>query len=200
VTNHASDTIITTAAPRPDRSSPDGSLTRRRVVATGAWTVPALTLAVATPAAAASQLVDGCIRIVGDQQSRVDCNLRGAPSCIQLAAITGPIPVGTAITLDFDPKLISVRFTDDKVDARSAGGTITAILKVAVPEHTSMNLHIEVTRAAARGGSQRGYTGWRETRGWGWGCDVTELTASLEIRQGETNKSNNAASRKITVR
>ncbi|NQX27916.1 hypothetical protein HQQ81_11255 [Microbacteriaceae bacterium VKM Ac-2854] len=198
MTKHASD--ISTIAERPIDQTERGSLSRRRVVATGAWTIPAITVAVATPAAAASEQVDGCIRIVGNQQSRVDCNLRSAPSCVQLTAITGPIPVGTAITLEFDPKLIAVRFTDDKVDARTAAGTITAILKVAVPEHTSMNLHIEVTRAAVRGGSQRGYTGWRDTRGWGWGCDVTDLSASLEIRPRETNTTNNAASRRITVR
>lgn len=198
MTDHASDTstITARATAQPERSA----LTRRRVVATSAWTIPAITLAVATPVAAASQAVDGCITIVGNQNSRVDCNLRNAPSCIQLAAITGPIPVGTAITLEFDPSLISVRFTDDKVQARGAGGTVTGLLKIAVPERTALNLHIEVTRAAARGGSQRGYTGWRDSRGWNWGCDIAELTASLQTRPRETKTSNNVASRKITVR
>lgn len=196
MTDDPTDTINTGLASSEHALVP---LSRRRVMSTAAWTIPAITIAVATPAAATSPKIDGCIRIVGDQPSRVDCNLRCAPSCVQLIAISGSIPVGTPIRLDFDPSLIAVRFTDDNVDASAAGGTITGVLTRAVPEHTTLNLHIEITRSPSRGGAVRGYSGWRETRGWGWGTASAELAATL-VLPGDSNAGNNVAVREITVR
>lgn len=196
--NHES-TSLGSTPPRP--ASAAAALSRRRLVAGGAWTVPVIAAAVAAPLAAASgEPVDGAIAIVGTQSPFVDCNLRNAPLCVKLTARLGAIPVGTAVTLSFDPGLIDVAFTDDNVAASGSDGVLTALLTTEIPAGTSLNIHIRVTRAAAKGGVQRSYIDGVDTRGWSWGCWTTDLDASLQVRPSETRTSDNSARRVITVR
>ncbi|NQX11486.1 hypothetical protein HQQ80_07605 [Microbacteriaceae bacterium VKM Ac-2855] len=191
------------AAPTAQTSPSSAVMTRRRVVAGAAWSGPVITVLAAAPSAAAShgsKPVDGCIDLEGCQPPSVDCNIRNAPTCVTIRAQRGAIPVGTAVTLSFDPALIAARFTDGSVTATETDGIVTGLLTVAVAAGATLVLPIDVTRAAPLGGAQRAHAGWKDTRGWSSHCSSAKLDATLQVLPGEIRSSNNSARRSITVR
>ncbi|AZZ52708.1 hypothetical protein [Rathayibacter festucae] len=82
---------------------PENSISRRNLAKTAAWSVPVVAVAIATPAAAAS---NATVDIVVSRTCRT-LTLGNAVPRFTVSAVTGDIPVGTTFTLS-SPRLANV--------------------------------------------------------------------------------------------
>ncbi|MCJ1702983.1 MULTISPECIES: hypothetical protein [unclassified Rathayibacter] len=95
---------------------PENSLSRRSLAKTAAWSVPVVAVAIATPAAAAS---NATVDIVVSRACRT-LTLGGSVPRFTVSAVTGNIPAGTTFTLS-SPRLANVSVS-------AAGATVGVLV------------------------------------------------------------------------
>lgn len=115
--------------------TPSG-LNRRTLVKTAAWSAPALSVAVASPAMAASPVAELDVQI--NQRNCQIAGLRAAPF-FTIDAVNGDIPAGTVFELvagnglsvgaDLDLSGLGVDF-----NVLTSGDTVTLVLEQAIPQ------------------------------------------------------------------
>lgn len=121
--------------------APSG-VNRRTLVKTAAWSAPALSVAVASPAMAASAIAELDVEI-----SHTNCQLAGlrTPPRFDIKAVNGDIPAGTVFELSLGSGLsvgadLDLSGVEVDFEVLVSGNTVTLVLEEAIPQGGSLQV------------------------------------------------------------